>query len=228
MVPGEGKMISISDGKLVGVKSCGLYLPFEWYKGIFYLPLIEKLKETYPFYLFGREDIYKLKKYLKKTHIFPLPDRAGFRERIQLKRKLPHPQLLIILGDLPHFHLKIINPDITIGSNGSFTITLNGDTGFQNLTRLLGIHVNPPEKTKKRIKGLHIPGIELEGFKTIRGEEDLNSIGKFYSVPSELAGKAYLMGLRVTLLVSDKLPLLPPDVKQLLYSGDPSIILSEE
>ncbi|RKZ14679.1 hypothetical protein DRQ17_07355, partial [bacterium] len=147
-------MISISGGRLKDVGSIGFYVPDDPSISLFFYPLLAKLKEERPVYLFGKENIGVLKKYFKKFYIFPLAEKMGFRERLRKKRELPHPHILIIPENIPPFHLSLIKPRITIGSQ-AHTISLNGNSAFHNLSKLLGAEDVTPRKTRRRSVGYY-------------------------------------------------------------------------
>jgi len=215
-------MISISGGRLKDVGSIGFYVPDDPSISLFFYPLLAKLKAERPVYLFGKENIGVLKKYFKKFYIFPMAEKMGYRERLRKKRELPHPHILIIPENISPLHLSLIRPRITIGSKDQ-TISLNGNSAFHNLSKLLGAENILPRKTRRRSVGYYHPSINIDGLKRVEKEEDLERIGHLFSPPSFLAGIGYIMGLRITLLVEKEIPLLPSEVEQVVVKQEEDI-----
>lgn len=214
-------MIKIKNGKIDNIKEIIIYPPSHIFEATILKPFIDILKERFNITIFGY-DTNNIINLFDNVKIITIPQKINFFKLIGIKRDLRNLKfdLSIDITDYTHIFNKIFNPEKKLSfSEGKKTdILLKGDI-IWNLNFVLGmLGENKKIKrihTKRKNKGIY--GIKTDlpkGWIDVKKEEDIEKIGHLYTLKNEVAAKAYLAGLDVTIFLTDESDVfIPKDIK---------------
>lgn len=214
-------MIKIKNGKIDNIKDIIIYPPFHIFEATIVKSFIDILKERFNITIFGYDTNTSINCF-ENVKIITIPQKINFFKLIGIKKDLKNLKfdLSIDITDYNNIFSKIFNPErkISFLEEKKSDIFLKGDI-IWNMNLVLGLlGENKKIKrihTKRKNKGIY--GIKTDlpkGWIEISKEEDIEKIGHLYTLKNEVAAKAYLKGIDVTLFLKDESDIfIPKDIK---------------
>lgn len=220
-------MIRIKNGKFDNIKDIIIYPPSHIFNSILIRPFIEMLKERFNVTIFGYENNTGINSF-EDVKIITIPEKINFFKLIGIKRGFKELKfdLLIDITDFNHIFSRIFRPALKISFSKAKDgdIVLLGDIiwDMNIVLGLLGINKTIKRvSTKRKNKGIY--GIKTEipkGWINIETEKDLRKIGHLYTLKNEIAAKAYLEGLNVTIfLLNESECFIPKDIQTFMIKS---------
>lgn len=236
-------MIKIKNGKIDNIKDIIIYPPSHIFNTILIKPFIEMLKERFNVTIFGYENNTSINSF-EDVKIITIPKKINFFKLIGIKRGFRELKfdLSIDITDFNHIFARIFRPAFKIAfskaKDGDIVLLGNIIWDMNIVLGLLGINKTIKRvNTKRRNKGIY--GIKTEipkGWINIETEKDLKKIGHLYTFKNEIAAKAYLEGLNVTIFLSNESEFFIPkdiqtftiksmdEIKNYIYEDSPHLI----
>uniref|UniRef100_A0A7C4U6Q9 Uncharacterized protein n=1 Tax=candidate division WOR-3 bacterium TaxID=2052148 RepID=A0A7C4U6Q9_UNCW3 len=213
-------MIKIINGRIENIKNVIVYPPLGVFESTLVKHFTDILKGKIDVTLCSGENNNSLNKFEDVKKIV-LPEKINFFKLLGLKKEYRDLKfdLSLDFSDYNHIYGRILKSSLNISienKNADIILTGNIIWCFNTIFGFLGFEKRiERRKTKKKTKGIYGIDIELpKGWVEVKKEDDFEKTGHLWTFKNEIAAKAYLSGIDITMfLLKNEKGFIPGDIK---------------